>query len=42
MIDIYFCFLSMKKENENISSEELRKMEGIIRKLMSIPIVTGG
>jgi len=42
MNDIFSCFLWRKKEKGKISPEELRKMERIIRKLMSVPIVTGG
>jgi len=42
MNDIFSCFLWRKKEKENIGTEELRKMERIIRKLMSVPIVIGG
>jgi predicted alpha/beta-hydrolase family hydrolase len=42
MNDIFSCFLWRKKEKGNIGPEELRKMERIIRKLMSVPIVIGG
>tara|TARA_B110000263_G_C14778755_1_gene272202 strand:- start:231 stop:359 length:129 start_codon:yes stop_codon:yes gene_type:complete len=42
MNDIFSCFLWRKKEKGNIGTEELRKMERIIRKLMSVPIVIGG